>query len=84
MTVVSDELAEKTLAFWNTSKLFHVGEGPPMTISQAINNCNDAFMVLGPTRPLRSRFFTLLDRMIRGRGKRRKTPQSDNVRKLFG
>jgi hypothetical protein len=59
MTVVSDELAEKTLSFWNTSKLFHVGEGQPMTMSQAIAKCNDTFEVLGPTRTLKWRLYAL-------------------------
>lgn len=85
MLSTADELAEKTLAFWYTSKVFHSGEGPSMTMSQAIDRCNKAFEVLGPHRPLKHRLFVLQDRLIQGRGKRRKTPiEPNNVRQLFG
>lgn len=81
---LSDELAQKTLAFWNISKVFHTGEGPSMTSSQAITKCNDHFEVLGPQRILKWRFYTLQDRLIRGRAKKRKTSaHPNNVRSLF-
>lgn len=85
MQTATDELAEKTLIFWNTSKVFYAGEGPPMTMSQAIELCNVAFGTLGPSRPLKWRFFTLQGRLIQGRSKRRKTSLiPNNVQSLFG
>lgn len=83
MRSAAEELEAKTLTFWNTSLVFHTGTGKPLSFGDAIQECNMIAEVLGPQRPLRNRFYGLQDRLIQGRGKRRKTSKHpDNVRVL--
>lgn len=85
MKSLAQELEEKTQAYWNTSKVFFAGVGVPMTMSEAIEQCNRTAEVLGPHRPLKYRVWLLQDKLIQGRGKRRKTSSvPNNVRYLFG
>jgi hypothetical protein len=79
MQSTSDELAQKTLAFWHISKVFYQGTGVPMSMSQALERCGDASETLNPVRPLFARFESLQVRLIQGRQKRRSTSKSKDV-----
>lgn len=77
---MEQSLEQKTLRYWVVSRTFYTGVGPNLNSSQAMKMCNDTADTLGPQRRLRYKLWELNDRIIQGRGRRRKTPKHpDNV-----
>lgn len=70
-------LAQKTLAYWNTSSTFHgkPSQTPDMNMQQGLKSCSDNLRMLGPHRPLAFRTSQLLEQLIDGKPRRRKKDQ---------
>ena len=72
-------LEEKTQIYWGVGMLFHQGIGCEIPTSQAIHLCGDTAELLGPQRALRSKLLNLQDRIILGRGRKKKAPPTANL-----
>jgi hypothetical protein len=71
-------LEERTKQYWKLSALFYAGVGKTMSMHDAIQAVGEGIDNLGPNRRLRNDFIKLNDRLIQGRGKRRKTSKVPN------